>query len=1010
MTRFFVRRPTLSLVIYFTLILSGIFGLINLPVDLLPKFTLPSVSVIIPYPGASPEDVEKNVVDVVESNLSIIEDIERITSTSQNGLGVITVTFKYGTDVDKATLDVKDRLNFISAFLPEDAGDPLILKFDIQQFPVIIATVNATEESFEIREWAEEFLLNEIQRVEGVGLVQIWGGGKKRRINIYIHKDKLENYNLNLQSVIEILKSQGLDVPVGEVKYSEKDMILKVTQNVKSAEDVKELIVGFIGGRPIKLYEVADVEDGYAKRINYINSRGKDAVLFVVQKKAEANVVKVVESVKKKLKEIEGKYPVKFTIQTDGSTFIKASISNLRNTIFISGILVILITFIFLLEIRSSFLIALNIPSSLIIAFLYLFLTGSSINIISLSAIALAIGSVVDSSIVVVENIFYHRLKGEPPREASEFATNEVRNAIIASLITNLIVLLPLFFIPGFIGVIFKELASISAVVYLTSLFLALSITPSLAANHLKLKPVGEPKWFLPIEELYGRAVEFVVKHRFAFIWIFIVLLIAVASLWRFVPTEFFPQADEGQIRGTVEFARGTSLDKTYQTVLPAIEKIYRIPEVKEAVFRVGPTETGFGAALGVVEAPYTAFFLVRLNEDRKRSTFEISEDIERIIKDLPGIERYELSSTGQGNQILFGGSRGAVVRIYGEDLNVLDSLANLLANRMRGIRGLRNVQTSIGNPRPEFLLVIDRDKAYSYGITPTQVALFLRYAITGQNIFTLKSGGKNLEVWISLREEDRENLDKVLSLSINTPFGLVPLLNFVKVEEGYSQIRIDRWNRKRYVEVSAEVVGRPLGEITQELKNILKDFRLPLGYSYEFGGAIQRQAESFSQLFVLLILGLILIYLTISAQFESFRQGMIIFITSIPFGLAGTSLGFILFKQPLSITGFIGLIALTGVVVNNAIVMVDYANLLIKRGKDKFSAIVEASKRRLRPILMTTLTTSFGVLPLAIIKQQGSEFWSALGVAIFGGLNFSLITTLFIVPVVYTYLTKKTG
>ncbi len=1010
MTRFFVRRPTLSLVIYFTLILSGIFGLINLPVDLLPKFTLPSVSVIIPYPGASPEDVEKNVVDVVESNLSIIEDIERITSTSQNGLGVITVTFKYGTDVDKATLDVKDRLNFISAFLPEDAGDPLILKFDIQQFPVIIATVNATEESFEIREWAEEFLLNEIQRVEGVGLVQIWGGGKKRRINIYIHKDKLENYNLNLQSIIEILKSQGLDVPVGEVKYSEKDMILKVPQNVKSAEDLKELIVGFIGGRPIKLYEVADVEDGYAKRINYINSRGKDAVLFVVQKKAEANVVKVVESVKKKLKEIEGKYPVKFIIQTDGSTFIKASISNLRNTIFISGILVILITFIFLLEIRSSFLIALNIPSSLIIAFLYLFLTGSSINIISLSAIALAIGSVVDSSIVVVENIFYHRLKGEPPREASEFATNEVRNAIIASLITNLIVLLPLFFIPGFIGVIFKELASISAVVYLTSLFLALSITPSLAANHLKLKPVGEPKWFLPIEELYGRAVEFVVKHRFAFIWIFIVLLIAVASLWRFVPTEFFPQADEGQIRGTVEFARGTSLDKTYQTVLPAIEKIYRIPEVKEAVFRVGPTETGFGAALGVVEAPYTAFFLVRLNEDRKRSTFEISEDIERIIKDLPGIERYELSSTGQGNQILFGGSRGAVVRIYGEDLNVLDSLANLLANRMRGIRGLRNVQTSIGNPRPEFLLVIDRDKAYSYGITPTQVALFLRYAITGQNIFTLKSGGKNLEVWISLREEDRENLDKVLSLSINTPFGLVPLLNFIKVEEGYSQIRIDRWNRKRYVEVSAEVVGRPLGEITQELKNILKDFRLPLGYSYEFGGAIQRQAESFSQLFVLLILGLILIYLTISAQFESFRQGMIIFITSIPFGLAGTSLGFILFKQPLSITGFIGLIALTGVVVNNAIVMVDYANLLIKRGKDKFSAIVEASKRRLRPILMTTLTTSFGVLPLAIIKQQGSEFWSALGVAIFGGLNFSLITTLFIVPVVYTYLTKKTG
>jgi The (Largely Gram-negative Bacterial) Hydrophobe/Amphiphile Efflux-1 (HAE1) Family len=1008
MTRFFVNRPTLSLVTYLVLIIGGIFGFINLPVDLLPKFTLPSVSVIIQYPGASPEDVEKNVVDVVESNLSILENIDRITSTSQNGLGVITVTFKYGTDVDKATLEVKDRLNFISAFLPEDASDPLILKFDIQQFPVIIATVNATEEGFDIREWAEEFLVDELQRVEGVGLVQIWGGGKKRRVSVYIHRDKLDNYNLNLQSVIEVLKSQGVDIPVGEVRYSDKDMILKVPQNLKSVEDLKELVVGFSAGRPIKLYEIADVEEGYAKRVNYINSRGKDAVLFAVQKKADANVVSVVEKVKKKFREIEDKYPVKFTIQTDGSTFIKASISNLRNTIFISGILVILITLIFLLDIRSSLIIALTIPSSLIIAFLYLFLTGSSINIISLSALALAIGSVVDSSVVVVENIFYHRLKGEPPREAAEFATNEVRNALIASVITNFIVLLPLFFIPGFIGVIFKELASISVVVYLASLFLALSVTPSLSANQLRLKPIKEPKWFLPIEKFYNRAIKFVVKHRFAFLWVFVALLIITASLWRFVPTEFFPQADEGQIRGSIEFARGTSLDKTYQTILPIIEEVYKIPEVEEAVFRVGPTETGFGAALGVVEAPYTSFFLVRLKEDRKRSTFEIAEEIERLIKELPGVEKYEVSSTGQGNQILFGGSRGAVVRIYGDEIETLDSLANILAGIMRNIRGLKNVQTSLGNPRPEFILKINRDKAYSYGITPVQVALFLRYAITGQNIFTLKSGGKNLEVWVYLRESDRENLDKVLSLSINTPLGLVPLSNFIELQEGYSPIRIDRWNRKRYVEVSGEVVGRPLGEITNELKAILRDFKFPRGYSYEFGGAIQRQAESFSQLFVLLILGLILIYLTVSAQFESFRQGIIIFITSIPFGLAGASLGFLLFKQPLSITGFIGLIALTGVVVNNAIVMVSYANILIRKGKDKFSAIIEASTRRLRPILMTTLTTSFGVLPLAIIKQQGSEFWSALGVAIFGGLNFSLITTLFVVPVIYTYLTAN--
>lgn len=1008
MTRFFVRRSTFALVIYLMLIIGGIFGLINLPMDFLPKFTLPSVSVVVQYPGASPEDVEKNVVDVLEENLSILEDIDRINSTSQNGVGVVTITFKYGTDIDKAALDVKDRLSFASSLLPEDASDPLILKFDIQQFPIIIATVNSTEEDFPIREWAEDYLKDELQRVKGVGLVQIWGGGKKRQINIYVHRDKLENYGLTFDGMANLLKSQGIEIPAGEVKYSDKEMILKIPSSIRSVEDLKETVVGFINGRPIKLYEVADVVDGYAKRVNYINHKGKDAVLFAVQKQADANVVKVADNVKKKLEEIERKYPVKFFIQNDGSSFIRNAIANLRDTLFMAGIIVIFVSFVFLLDIRSSILIALTIPSSLIIAFLYLFLSGSSINIISLSALALAIGSVVDASIVVIENIFFHRLRGEPPREASEFATLEVQGAITASVITNFIVLLPLFFIPGFIGVIFKELATISVIVYLTSLFLALTIIPSLAANQIRLKPKEEPAWFKPVERAYNQLVKFVVKRRFVFLGVFVLILLITAFIWRFVPTDFFPQADEKQIRGTLELSRGTSLDKTYEMVLPLAEKVYKMPEVREAVFRVGPTESGFGAAFGNVEAPYTAFFVVRLKDDIKKSTFEVADEIEKLVKEIPGVERYEVSATSQGSQILFGGSRGAVVRIYGDDIKVLDSLANILADYMKTVKGLKNVQTSFGNPRPEFVLSIDRDKAYSYGLTPTQVAGFLRYVLTGQNLFTLKSGGKNIEVWITLKEKDKENLDKVLSLSINTPVGLVPLLNFVKVNEGASPIRIDRWNGKRYIEVSGEVVGRPLGEITADISKFLRNFNLPRGYSYEFGGAIQRQAESFSQLGVLLIIGLILIYLTLSAQFDSFRQGVIIFITSIPFGLAGASLGFLIFRQPLSITGFIGLIALTGVVVNNAVVMVDYANILIRRGKNKFEAIIESATRRLRPILMTTLTTSLAVLPLAVIKQQGSEFWSGLGVAIFGGLNFSLITTLFVVPVIYTFLTPE--
>ncbi len=1008
MVRFFVRRPTFALVIYTITIILGMFGLYNLPIDLLPKFTLPSISVVVQYPGASPEDVEKNVVDVLEQNLSILENIDHITSTSQNGVGVITLTFKYGTDIDKAAVNVRDRLGFISSMLPEDASDPIVFKFDINQFPVVIATVNSTDRDFQIRDWVENFLVDELQRVEGVGAVMVWGGGKKRRVNVYIHRDKLEGYGLSFENVINLLKSQSVEVPAGEVKYSDKDLVLRIPSSIKSVEDLKESVVGFINGRPVKLYEIADVEDGYARRVNYIVHRGRDAVLFAVQKQADANVVKVVDRVKMKFREIEKSYPVKFFIQTDGSSFIGNAIKNLRTNLFIAAFIVIVITFIFLMDWRASLIISLTIPSSLIISFLYLFLTGSSINVISLSALALAIGSVVDASIVVVENIFFHRLKGEPLRESSEFATVEVQGAITAAVITNFIVLIPLLFIPGFIGVIFKELATISIVVYGASLFLALSVIPSIAANHIKLKPKGEPLWFKRIEEIYRGVIIRVVKRRRVFALLFMVILILSAFLWKFVPTEFFPQADEGQISGTIELARGTSLEKTFQMLMPLKERIYSIPEVSEAVLRVGPTELGFGAVVGRVEAPYTAFFVLRLRDDRKRTSFEIVEQIESFIKDIPGVEKYEVSVTGEGGNLLFGGSRGAVVRIYGSDIGVLDSLAKTVEGFMKKIEGLKNVQTSMGESRPEFVLRINRDKIYSYGLTPFQISSFLRYVLTGQNAFTLKTGGKNIEVWVSLREEDKRNLDDVLSLSVNSPYGPIPLYNIVEVEEGLSPIRIDRYNRQRYVEVSGEVVGRPLGEITKDISRYIKGINFPKGYKYEFGGAIQRQAESFSQLGVLLVIAIILIFLTLSAQFESFRQGIIIFITSVPFGIAGASLGFLAFGKPLSITGFIGLIALVGVVVNNAIVMVDYANILIKRGWNKFEAITEASTRRLRPILMTTLTTSFAMLPLILLKQQGSEFWEGLGVAIFSGLNFSLITTLFVVPVAYTFLTPE--
>ena len=1010
MTSFFVKRPVFSLVVFLITLIAGLFSLSDLPVDLFPKFSVPTISIMIRYPGASPEDIEKNLVDVVEREMSVIENLDDITSTSQPGVGVITLRFKHGTDMDRAVSDVKEHMNFIRPDLPEDVLEPLIFKFDASQFPVIVAAVSSDHPAFDLRYWVEEFMGEELQKAEGVGAVTLFGGGRKRQVNVFVDRVKLEGYGLTYDRIARMLQVQGVDVPAGEISTGNRQFTVRVPSSLKDVEDLKGAIVGYVGGRPVRLEEVAEVEDGYAKRRTYAISGDREVVFFAVRKQADANAVDVADAVKEKFKELEQKYPVKFTVFSDGSRFIRTSVANLGRTLLIAIGVVVLITLIFLMDWRASLIVALTIPASLVISFVYLKMVNSSLNMISLSALAIAVGSVVDAAIVVVENVFFHRLRGEPPREASIFATGEVAGAITAATITNFVVLVPLLFVPGFVGVMFKELAVISIIVYATSLFLALTVVPSFSANQLKLSPKSEPRWFIPIERAYNRALGVLIGRKTLSVPLFLLLLVCVGYLWRFVPVEFFPKLDEGFISVSLQLERGTSLDKTFKTLKPLYDSISSLPEVERVAMRVGPTEKGFGALFGTTEASYTGEISVRLKPlpQRKRGVEEVASRIEEMVGNVPGLEEYRVSTTGHATELLMGGGRGVSVEIYGEDLKVLDSLAAVFREVFGGVEGIRSITVSRGKPVPEVIFNVDRERAHSYGITPFQVAEFLRYSLEGRVVFNLKTGGKNLPVFITLSPEDRKSLEDILSLSVPTPFGPVPLFNFVSMEERLSSVRIDRKNRIRYVEISAEPSGRPLGEIRRDLQKRLSSIPLPTGYYYRLGGGFEQQAESFRQLGVLLLLAVLIIYLTISAQFESFRQGLIIFLTSVPFGLAGASLGFLVLGKPFSTTAFVGLIALVGVVVNNSIVLVDYANILRRRGRGLKEAAVEASTRRLRPVLMSALTTALGVLPLAVIEMEGSKFWEGLGVALSGGLLFSLITTLVVVPVVYTILSPS--
>ena len=1000
-----VKRPVLTAVAFIILVIIGIIGWLNLPISLYPDITLPSLMVVTAYPGASTEDVEEEITKELEDALGNLSGLKEITSESRENLSIISLSFEYGTELDEAANDTRDAMAF--AVLPDETEEPRLFKMKTTMMPLIIYTASAENPGIDLRRIVEEKITKELARTPGVGSVPVWGGGREKQVNIDISQTKLEQLELSLNYIVQALKANNLNFPLGDLERGNTKYLLRLPAKFMNLQEIRDVVVGVQDRKPIRLGDIATIEMGFAEKEGYFRMNGKEAVMFPIYKKSGTNSVEVAERVTKKVEHLKKRYPgINLELVMDTSDFIKKVIMNLIRTIGIAILLVLVISFLLLGNIRASIIIAVVIPVSLIVSLIYLYFSGGSFNIISLSAIAIAVGMIVDNAVVVLENIFRHRESGETRREAAIFGAQEVGQAILASTITTVSIFLPLLLTRGFVSFLFKQLAITIPIMLIISLLSAMTLSPMLASRFLKTEEKTFSKgWFRRLEKSYSGLLEWALNNKGKLVSIFIGVFLFGVFLFSFIPIEFFPESDSRQLKAEIELPPGASMDRTNE-VVKKVEKLIldEVPEIKNLSVTIG----GSGSLFGGTQGSHTAQIFATIGET-KRTTASIAEGLEKKTKEIPGIKKVDFSVTGGpgGEEHAFGAA-DIEVEILGDDLNATDSIARLLQERLKVISGISGIEISRKKGARELWLVPQSEQMYSYGLSAYSVGSQLRTAFFGTEVGKLNVEGKEYPIMVRLDDKTRNSFATLDNLMVTNLQGdRVYISNFLNQIIRRGPTSIERKGGERVIKLEISTHGRALGDISKDVRRNLRSVKIPSDIHIEYGGTIEQQEESFKSLIFAIIIGIILVFLVMAAQFESFLDPFIIMF-SVPFAFVGVSLGFFVSFQSMAIMGMIGIAMLMGIVVNNAIVMVDYINILRRRGMELREAVMVGATRRLRPILMTTGTTVFGLLPLAIGRGMGAEMWRSLGISVVGGMAVSSLITLLFVPTMYAILEGK--
>ena len=1018
-----VRKPISTVLLFVGVMVFGLFSLSRLSVDQYPEIEIPQISVITMYPGANAADIETNITRVLEDNLNTVNNLKKLTSKSQDNVSMITVEFEYGSDLNEGANEIRDVVSRVQSMLPDEVDYPTIFKFSTSMMPIMMLAVTAEESYPALSKILDDKLVNVLNRVDGVGAVSVIGA-PEREVQVNVDPTKLDAYGLTVEQLGQIIAAENVNIPSGTIDIGNNTLNVKADGEFDLSDELRRVVVSNAGGRTVMLTDVAEIRDTLEKATMDERVNGQRGVRVMFQKQSGANTVNIVHEIQRRLPAIEQSLPrdVKMELIFEGSQEITDAIDSLSETVLYAFLFVVLVVMIFLGRWRATLIICMTIPVSLICSFIYLFATGSTLNIISLSSLSIAIGMVVDDAIVVLENITTHIERGSSPKEAAIYATNEVWLSVIATTLVVVAVFMPLTMVPGMAGILFRELGWIVSIVVCVSTTAAITLTPMMSAYLLRreggvhdyrglgviYKPVDRALAWL--DAAYARALGWVVRHRRISVFSMMGLFVLSLGLITQVPTEFFPPSDNSRIAATVRLEQNLSVEYTARIARQIDSILYaEFPEVRLVSASAGANSSDNAFAAMQTTGSHIINYNIRLAEveTRDRSIYTISDLLRRKLDRIPEIREYTVTPGGQmGNM---SGSSTVDIKVFGHDMELTNAIATDLRDRMAQLEGTRDVRLSREDLRPEYNVVFDRDRLSYYGMNSATASQAVRNRIDGLVASKYREDGDEYDIVVRYAEPFRTRVEDIENITLHNAQGRpVKLREVGRVQEEFAAPEIQRENRQRVITVESSLgAGVALGDVVAEAQRLIDDYPLPDGVDLELGGTVEDQGDAFSDLGMLFVLIILLVYIVMATQFESLKFPFIIMFT-IPFACTGVFLALWMTSTPLSLIALIGAIMLVGIVTKNGIVMVDYMNLLIERGAEVSEAVVAGGKSRLRPVLMTSFTTILGMLPLAIGTGAGSETWQPMGIAVIGGLTFSTILTLFIVPALYSILVNR--
>ncbi|MBN2041593.1 MAG: efflux RND transporter permease subunit [Spirochaetes bacterium] len=1022
LTEISVNRAVTSIMISVALIILGLVSANKMPLDLYPDIEFPMAMILTEYEDVGPKEIESNVTRIIEESVSAINNVDEITAESREGMSIIRIQFIWGTDMSLAIADIREKLDMLKNYLPEGVEQPIVFKFDVSMMPIMILGIESQRSLSEMREYAEDDIKNLIEQVDGVASSQIWGG-YENEIKIELNKNRMDAYNLSINTIVNILRMENMNVAGGDIKTPTREYTLRTLGEFTNLDQMRNIVVAVKPGAqatPVYLKDIAVVREAPEEAKDLQRLNGRNSVSMAIYKQSDKNTVLVAENVLKKIKQINPTLPpgMKITPLFNSADYIEKSVDSVTDNAILGGIIVVFVVFIFLRNFKASIILGLAIPISIIATFIAMYYFGFTLNMMSMGGLTLGVGMLIDNAIVVMDNIFRFRERGARPNEAAKLGSDEMAMAITASTLTTICVYLPFLFTEGLASQLFRQMALTISFSLLISLIIALTLIPTLTSKFVKnihedsyrnIKPINAVlKWahekFDRLEVSYGKIIRWALGHRKSVVIYTVIAILIGLVLLPVTGMEFIPETSENRIIFMAELPIGTNLYTTESMVEDIEKKLVTIldkSEYKAINVRAGSGE-GLGGAFSGTKNNSARFevYLKPQDQLKIRSVMEIKSAIRNGLTGFPGVT---FNFNVQSGMTM--GGPAISIEVFGYDLDQGTKFTKEISEAIKDVEGLVDIEISRKEGYPEKVIAVNRDKASKMGLNVMAVANILKNNVAGITATRYRKLGRELDVVVRLRDEDRQTVDDIMNISIDTPAGQsVPLGNIVDIQTRTGPLTIERKNQERVVYINCKAEGRPLNAVVADIQNRIDKLVKPTNFSVNITGAFEDMQETFVDLAMALTLALLLIYIIMASQFESLWSPFIIMFTA-PTMVFGVMLFLFLTGTTFNVVSFMGVLMLSGIVVNNGIVLIDYTNILRARGYSLHDALIESGTKRLRPIMMTTFTTVFGLIPMAMATGEGSELSTPLGRSVLGGMASSFIFTLVFLPVVYSLL-----